>query len=366
MRQPTTTAAAPAASPALSVRVVDDLAGLRALQPEWDRIAERAPLPTARHAWVAAAATAFAGERPLQVIVVRRRGRLVAAAPLVASTGNGQQLEPLALAELDEPTDLLYEDRPALGALAEGLARARLCVSLRRLPVESPTGPALRQAYRLRGMVTATEGLDCPTLTLAGGVDPEARMGSRLRADLRRARRRAELIGTVRTEMLEVTPPEVEPRLSEALLVESRSWKGREGSALLHDPQRSAFFGDWAPRAASDGTLRFCFLRISGRPAAMQIAVEHAERLWLLKIGYDELYARCSPGALLTFETICAASRRGLRSYEFLGGREAWTSRWTTASRPSVSLRAYPARPAGMAQLGSDLSSKARRRLGLA
>jgi CelD/BcsL family acetyltransferase involved in cellulose biosynthesis len=358
---PLATATPPTAT---SVGVIDDIAGLEALAPEWDALAAQAPLPTARHAWAAAAATAFGDGRELHVVVVRRRGRLVAVAPLIGGAEHADPLTPLGVDELDEPTDLLHADGPALGALADALARERLCVTLSRLPTDAPTQIAMREAYRLRGVVTVTGGRGCPTLDLAGAELPSSRMGARLRADVRRAGRRAERRGTVAAEMLEAAPGEVEALMAEALCVEARSWKGREGSALLHDVARAAFFRDWAHRAAADGTLRLCFLRIDGEPVAMQIAAEHARALWLLKIGYDEAYAHCSPGMLLMKEAVDMAARRGLTAYEMLGGEERWIARWTTATRRTVTLRAYPARPAGMMRLGADLSGKARARLG--
>jgi CelD/BcsL family acetyltransferase involved in cellulose biosynthesis len=94
--------------------------------------------------------------------------------------------------------------------------------------------------------------------------------------------------------------------------------------------------------------------------------VECADRLWTLKIGYDESFGRCSPGALLTRYTIAWAAERGLRSYEFLGTAAAWTRDWTQDERRCVSLRIYPLGPKGLAALAVDtldwVRDKARRR----
>ena len=95
----------------------------------------------------------------------------------------------------------------------------------------------------------------------------------------------------------------------------------------------------------------------------MQIAIEQDRRFWLLKSGYDESFARCSPGALLVLETVRHAAAQGLRSYEFLGAVEPWTRVWTQHERPHVSLRAYPAGVRGMAALAVDVAGVVRRRL---
>ena len=112
------------------------------------------------------------------------------------------------------------------------------------------------------------------------------------------------------------------------------------------------------------GALRMCFLRIGDAVAAAQIAVTFGDRFWLLKIGYDEAFARCSPGTLLSLETIRYAAARGLRSYEFLGGPEPWTRMWTDQERPCVSLRVYPASLRGIWVLAGAVGKIARRRLG--
>src|SRR5206468_8833130 len=100
-----------------------------------------------------------------------------------------------------------------------------------------------------------------------------------------------------------------------------------------------------------------------GQPVAMQLAVESGGRFWLLKIGYDERFARCSPGTLLTIEMLRYAASRRLRSYEFLGTVEPWTLMWTRFIRPCVSLLAYPATPPGMAALVADAVTVGSRKL---
>ena len=58
---------------------------------------------------------------------------------------------------------------------------------------------------------------------------------------------------------------------------------------------------------------------------------------------------------LLLRETVRHAALRGLRSYEFLGAPEPWIRIWTERVRPCVSVRAYPARPWGVAAVTADL-----------
>jgi CelD/BcsL family acetyltransferase involved in cellulose biosynthesis len=162
------------------------------------------------------------------------------------------------------------------------------------------------------------------------------------RSDLRRARRHAEKMGAVEAVVIAPTRDQLPQLLAEAFQVEAAGWKGAHGTALASDPVRGDFFRRYTEQACTHGILRMCMLRIGGRPAAAQIAIESGTRFDLLRAGYDEQFARCSPGMLLTVESIRYAARRGLRSYEFNGDVEPWTKVWTQHEHACCSLRAYP------------------------
>lgn len=60
-------------------------------------------------------------------------------------------------------------------------------------------------------------------------------------------------------------------------------------------PAKAAFFRDYLTRASAKGQCRVSFMRVDGKAVAMHLAVVWDERYWLFKIGYDEVYGRCSP-----------------------------------------------------------------------
>ena len=332
-------------------RVVGTLGELDELAAPWNTIGEEAGLPTVSHAWVQACAAAFVDADRLAVMVVRT-GDAVAMAPLVKRDDGVSRLELLGVEEIGDPSDLLATGPSALQRLAETLVLTGRPLHLMRIPADSPTVPALRRAYRGKGIVITRAHADYPWIALdATWSCPESRLNAGRQSDVRRARRRAAQLGSVRIEVLSPTPAELAPLLEEAFQVEAAGWKGRRGSAVLDDAARRTFFQRYAFAAAARGTLRLGFLRIAGRAAAMQLAVESGERFWLLKIGYDETFRRCSPGMLLMIESLRYAAARGLRSYELLGTVEPWTSMWTGMTRACVSVRAYPATVCGIAAL---------------
>jgi CelD/BcsL family acetyltransferase involved in cellulose biosynthesis len=341
-----------------------ELHGLDQFSAAWDRLARRSGSPIEQYIWAKACAEAFGDQYTLQALVVGPCDRPVAIAPLARRRRPLAPLELLGVHALREPMDFLYANKAAASSLARVLAELRVPLSLKRFPADSAGLAAVANGYRSRGLVLSRGAGGCPYLPLdERHAEPQVALSARRWSDLRRARRRAAKLGAVSLEVLSPAPGELEPLLEEAFRVEAASWKGSAGTALLHDPTRQAFFRSYAAAAASKGILQLCFLRIGGRAAAMQIAVETGGRFWLLKVGYDEEFAPCSPGSLLLEETIRHAATRGLHSYEFLGHAEPWTRPWTQRVRPCVHLEAYPFEARGVGGLATGAAALGRRRL---
>jgi hypothetical protein len=282
-------------------------------------------------------------------------------APLIARGTLGVLTPPGAL-ETGEPADLGWRDTTSAQALAHALARQPLALHLPRVPLGSPSLQALAQAFKGQGWVRvrAADGSPCIELD-AGWAQPLEQFNAGRQSDFRRARRRAEQLGEVQFEIHAPAPgPGLDRLLDEAYAVEARSWKGDGGTALAADPTLGPFYRRLAHAAAQAGHLRLCFLRIAGQAAAMQLALQGEGRFWLMKIGYDAAFARCSPGQLLMLHTIGHAAAQGLSSYEMLGNAAAWTAGWTRTLRPFVRVSVYPASWSGMRALCVDASRASR------
>jgi CelD/BcsL family acetyltransferase involved in cellulose biosynthesis len=345
--------------------MIHDLPRLIDIAPVWGTLAEASGMPTLQHAWARAAAETLLGPGDrLCVLAVSAPGGS-AIAPLVRRRGWPGRVEILGMGELYEPADFIHSSGPALDLVAGALLNLQVPFFLARIPADSPMVAALKRASAQRGLLLERPACGSPWIALdESWREPESHLSSRRRSDLRRARRIAERIGPLSFEMRSPTPAELPELLEEAVQLEGAGWKGRDGSSMARDPLRGRFYLRFAALAAHDGCLRLCFLRVGGRAVAVQIAAECAGTLSLLKIGYDEAFARCSPGSLLLRESIREAAARRLRSFEFLGIPEPWTRVWTEQLRPFVSLRGYPAGGAGLARLAADTVFAAGRRLG--
>jgi CelD/BcsL family acetyltransferase involved in cellulose biosynthesis len=342
--------------------VVTDLGRLDRLAGVWDELAHRLQSPVQSYQWARAWVEAFSHRYDIHVVTVGPTDRPFGIAPLVRKLG-GLDVEQLGGHDPREPADLLFTDERAAEDLALALAALGRPLVLQRLPARSPAVPALRRAFRSRGLLVVRPQPSSPFIRLdETWLEPERNFNVGRRSDFRRAYRIAETSGPVRTEIHDPNAEEVQPLLAEALAVEEAGWKGRAGTALSKDRSLRDFYTRYASLAASEGILRIAFLRIGDRQVAMQLAVESHRRFWLLKIGYDENFARCSPGTLLMLHTVRYAAEKGLASYEFLGTEEPWTRMWTRLGHPTVSVRAYPAGVPGARALAADAIQYVRRR----
>jgi CelD/BcsL family acetyltransferase involved in cellulose biosynthesis len=305
----------------------------------WEQLATKAAtMPTQDAAWtIACLATHPAESRICHQIGV---SGLEAIAPIVR---HGPTLELAGGREIGEPGDFLAASPEALALLAEQLAQTGSPLMLERIPAGSPTIDALREAYGSSARIELTERASNPVLELnEKWAEPGGGLSSSRRSALRRSRRKAEKYGEVEVELLSPTPDQVDPLLDEAFMIESRSWKGAEGTAVAFHAKLDAFYRRYATELASRQALRLDFLRIGGRAVAMQLGINWKNRHWLLKIGYDAAYSAGSPGQLLLAESVAAASREGLEAYEFFGSRDSWTDAWTEEVQPGVRVAVIP------------------------
>jgi hypothetical protein len=265
--------------------------------------------------------------------------------------------------EVFEPGDALCRDEAAAARLARILAAERRPIELARIPRASPLIPALKAA--MPGRVSIRPATPSPTIALGPEWrEPESRFSSRRRSDFRRAARRAAEFGELQCEMLCPTAAEFDALFDEAIAVEAKSWKRAAGTAIACDAGKEAFFRRYLRAACERGEGRIAFLRIDGRVVAMQLAVEWSGRYWLFKIGYDEAYARCSPGTLLMLHALRVAAERGLSGFELMGDAEAWIADlWTREAHECVRVRTYPASLAGVLAAAGDGAAWARGRL---
>ena len=335
------------------------------LREEWNVLADRLRTPLLRHEWFFSCAKTFHAEESLRICIIRNSGKLVAAAPLVAVRSQGcERWEVLGASQLYEPCGFLYDSFESLSALIRDLLTPGFPLMLQRFEADSPAVIGFKNVPINIGVsLTRTTS---PTLSLglpASWGDLLAARSANFRYDLKRKYSKAKAGGTFSAEFIDPEPAEIHKLMRTVLEVEGSGWKGDRGSSLRHNELLGSFFNEYSRLAANEGMLRIAILRIDGKVIAVQLGIEAYERLWVLKMGYDEAYSRISPGFLLTAEAVRDAINRKLTAYEFLGVAEPWEERWGAERRTHMLVLVYPSTARGVLAFLIDGTAVIQRRV---
>ena len=156
---------------------------------------------------------------------------------------------------------------------------------------------------------------------------------------------------------VEIISPSSEELLAyyeKAIAVEKASWKGRLGTALKNKERDRQFYYSFLRAACAKNLVRIFLYKIAGEYDGMIVCLEQFRKLLVLKMGYNEKWAKCSPGIHLTNESIKYAFLSNLDSYEFLGIAENWQNIWPLHSRSYSTVAYFPYSIHGMRALIGD------------
>jgi hypothetical protein len=98
------------------------------------------------------------------------------------------------------------------------------------------------------------------------------------------------------------TADEIGAALDDFMMLESRGWKGRAGTAAAQQSDVQAFVHNAVRSLGAAGQVQIDRLQLAGRTIAASILLRSGPSAWFWKITYDEEVARASPGVQLTHE----------------------------------------------------------------
>lgn len=135
------------------------------------------------------------------------------------------------------------------------------------------------------------------------------------------------------------------------LALETRGWKGQNGSAMASAPGTAALFRQALAGAAALGKLERLALMLDGQPIAMLANFLAPPGSFSFKTAFDERYARFSPGVLLQRENLALLSRPGI----------AWCDSCAAPDHPMIDSLWTERRPIG--RISVAIGGPVRRRI---
>jgi CelD/BcsL family acetyltransferase involved in cellulose biosynthesis len=279
----------------------------------WDALAAAAPAlsPMLSHAWVAPflqhnvqapqgwrCLFAYAGDDLIGVLPVIR---IVTPLP-------GTRLKAAFGAETRSGYALLAagREREALAALLGHLSSVeprylwlRFCGIRDGAAILSAEQPVTVRVATMRAALHKGSATGSVLPVRGGFENYESGLGTNFRRNLRKARNRCERDHQASYRFIEGHEAGDPAVLQRFLDLEVTGWKGAAGTAVASNRHMVDFYTDASQRMSKRGWLEWHFLELDGALAAAHLAVRIGRSLVLVKIAYDEAYARLGPGNLL-------------------------------------------------------------------
>lgn len=320
----------------LDVDTVRTGAGLLDLRPEWEALYGRTAtaVPFVSHAWMVRCWDRHREQRRhrLNIVVVRRSGRVVLIAPLLAR----RNLFGLTtLSWLDSMTPCyggLLAEESADGVAATALLARRLTESpgIARTRLNTVLEDAAAQAVirQVRSRVRSSTIIHRLVLSdYAGWDDLVQRMSYNSRAKLRRNRRLIAQMGPVAFEPV-LAADEVADEVT-TIFRRKRAHFAARGiwTDWLNAPATERLFRNAAIDGLASGESTIYRLRVAEQTMASIQTFRHGRRLYLSKMAYDPAAAKLSPGTACRWFLVEQAFADGMTSIDFMTGEHDWKER---------------------------------------
>lgn len=215
-----------------------------------------------------------------------------------------------------------------------------LCASEPTLLADKPTSSI---SFFTRSKQSSGRWLLSPTRYTASFdcSDESCPPTGKLRRNLRRLRKQLEETGNLRVDS--ITDAEALPDAYQHFLdIEASGWKGtgESATAIQANPSLTAFYNALLTPQSAGMQPEINLLWRDDQCIAAQFGLRTGTCLSLLKIGYNEEYARFSPGYLLLESVLGAAATRGIQTLSLVTS-PPWAERWHPDNAPVWQVRHY-------------------------
>jgi len=210
----------------------------------------------------------------------------------------------------------------------------------------SPTFAALMTVGEELGMLPVVDARgSAPRTLIAGSWETYyAGRSANLRAEVARGERKLAKLGPIVLEE-QRGGAGLDAALHAFFGVEATGWKRATGTAIACDPTLRALYTELAREAAACGRLRMFLLHAGDHVVAASYTIEHERGVFLLKTGYDDAYAKASPGYVLHKQLLARLWASGDVDYfDFMtggGDHAGYKLRWANDTRAYMQVRLF-------------------------
>jgi CelD/BcsL family acetyltransferase involved in cellulose biosynthesis len=358
----------------LSISVIEDRAGLAALEREWNPLLARSRSDSLflTTEWIDTYLEVASPAPEILVVVAREGGALVGVAPFMVAPGRGalgrrvRHLQFLAQDEVLYPEylDLFVEpgrERELVPALLEPLLAGALsrrydAILLEHVLASSPNLPILDAELARAGLrLSIADEIECPyashPTTYEAYLETRTKhFRKRLSYNDRRLAREDDpryLLGGTDIPALEA--------LHEVVELNRARW-GAEGKSFRTE-MFTRFHERLCPLLEERGWLLLVLLRAGGRTVAAKYDFVYGGKVWSYQGGWTPELEKKEVGNVLLNWLIRRGVEGGQKEYDFLGGAAEYKDRFATGKRHMVDLVAQRRTPRGLA-LGLALAAK--------
>jgi CelD/BcsL family acetyltransferase involved in cellulose biosynthesis len=328
----------------LSTELIEDLASLEKLGPEWDELAVACASPLMAHGWVMAwwHNLAPANAEP-RTVAVRDANKLVGLAPFYIAPRKRHRIDyrlpGIELAARLSPLAVPGREWEVAGAVADALCTARPrpdLIALEGHSVGSPWPVALRNAWpgRLRPLLRLYLVKGAPTISLSDESYEAwlAGKSSNFRSQMRRAGRQFEAAGgSARVSTHETLRSDIEAFMR----LHTTRWEDLGNSGIVAIADRlPSMLEEAATEQLDSGRFRLWILEVDGEPISAQLFIAANGEVAYVNGGWDERFARLKPAMLGILRAIEDAFARGEHRIDLGAGEQPYKLRFADGNEP--------------------------------
>lgn len=339
----------------LDVRTCD---GLAAHEDAWNRLLLASPdaSPMMSYAQISAfLETQLAEPESWLCLFAYEAERLLAVLPLIVARVAG--LPGFKVLLLKTPYDIMHTGsvdcltlpgrEDLLEVFVDYLTRMPGCwpvIRIREIPDHSAAMKRLAAPERRLAAFSFHSGAENHIEVPADFTTFHERLSSNFRRQLKRGMKKLQELPDVRFACRDDSR-DVDENMRRFEAVEDAGWKGEGNTSVKAMPANARFFRLAAQRYAAAGWMEWNFLESGGAPIGAHYAVRVRRTLYLLKIGYDERHAACSPGNLLLEKVVESASVSGDVDEINCVADCAWHRNWAMKRRDLYDVIILPSIP---------------------